>query len=105
MEESCGEKEQLSRPKQEHHKIASEKGNCFIQTHQTGVDIRTRLSEQLVEQQHRTGQGILSTIDIIIALRQRGIPFRGDWDMTNKVEDGNFAFFVNWKLKFDTDLK
>ena len=75
----------------ESHKIASDKASCFIRTHRTGVNIRTRLSEQLAEQQHRTKHGILSIIDIIISLGQRGIPFRGDWDKAKKVEDGNFA--------------
>jgi hypothetical protein len=89
----------------ESHKIASEKASNFIRTHETGVNIRTRLSEQLAEQQHRTKQGDLSIIDIIISLGQRGIPFRGDWDKVKKAEDGNFAFFVNWKSKFDTELK
>ena len=87
----------------ESHKIASEKASCFIQTHQMGIDIHTRLSEQLAEQQHRTKKGILSIIDIIISLGQRGIPFRGDWDKAKNAEDGNFAFFVNWKSKFDSE--
>ena len=36
---------------------------------------------------------------------QRGIPFRGNWDRKERVEDGNFAFFVNWKSEYHEDLK
>ena len=43
----------------ESHKIASDKASCFIQTHKMGVNIHTRLSEQLAEQQHHTKHGIL----------------------------------------------
>lgn len=69
----------------ESHKNASEKASNFIQTHETGMDICTRPSQQLAEQQHRTKQGILSIIDIVISLGQRGIPFRGDWDLKQKM--------------------
>lgn len=70
----------------ESHKIASEKASCFIQTHQTDIDIHTTLSEQLAEKQHHTKQNTLSIIGIIISLGQRGIPFRGDWDKAIKEE-------------------
>ena len=32
------------------------------------------------------------------------MPLRGDWDKCRKAEDGNFAFFVTWKSKFDKEL-
>ena len=47
----------------------------------------------------------LSIIDIILALGQRGIPSRGNWDKKKKSGDGNFAFFLNWKSTFHEDLK
>ena len=50
-------------------------------------------------------KGILSIIDIILVLGQRGIPFRGNWDKKERAEDGNFSFFVNWKLEYHEDLK
>ena len=49
-------------------------------------------------------KGILSIIDVVIALGQRGIPFRGNWSYDEQAEDGNFAFFVDWKAKYDSDL-
>ena len=48
---------------------------------------------------------MVSIIDIILAMGQRGIPFRGNWDKKERAEDGNFAFFVNWKSEFHEDLK
>ena len=61
--------------------------------------------KEFAEHQVRTTKGILSIIDVVIALGQRGIPFRGNWDKTSKSEDGNFAFFVNWKSIFHKDLQ
>ena len=81
------------------------KANSFISTRQTDTDIGSQLSTQVAAQQHRTKQGILSIIDIIISLEQRGIPLRGDWDKSKQAEDGNFAFFVDWKSKFDRSLQ
>ena len=50
-------------------------------------------------------KGILSIIDVILALGQRRIAFRGNWDKEKKSEDGKFAFLVNWKSTFHQDLK
>ena len=69
------------------------------------MDIHAQIFRQASEQQVRTHKGNLSLIDIILALGQRGIPFRGSWDKVEKSEDGNFIFFVNWKSKFHEDLK
>ena len=44
-------------------------------------------------------------MDIILTLGQRGVPFRGNWDKKENAEDGNFAYFVNRKAKFDKDLQ
>ena len=76
----------------------------FLQTRQSGTNIRAKLTKQVAEQQIRTTKGILSVIDVILALGQRGIPFRGNWDKKEKSEDGNFMYFVNWKSAFDQDL-
>ena len=43
-------------------------------------------------EQIRTKKGILSIIDVVIALGMRGIAFRGNWDEVTKAEDGNFLF-------------
>ena len=89
----------------ESHKGADEKAALFLQTRQTGTDIYARIVKQVAEQQVRTSKGILSIIDVILSLGQRGIAFRGNWDKEEKSEDGNFAFFVNWKSTFEQDLK
>ena len=47
----------------------------------------------------------MSIIDVVIALGQRGIPLRGNWDTSERNEDGNFSFFVDWKSKYDPELK
>ena len=47
----------------------------------------------------------MSIIDVILTLGQRGIPLRGNWDKKEGAEDGNFAYFVNWKSTFHEDLK
>ena len=50
-------------------------------------------------------KGVVSIIDIVIALGQRGISLRGNWDPSKRNEDGNFSFFVDWKSKYDPELK
>ena len=89
----------------ETHRIADEKAALFLQTRQPGTDIRARIAKQVSEQQIRTKRGILSIIDVVLALGQRGIPLRGNWDKKEGTEDGNFAYFVNWKSTFHEDLK
>ena len=87
------------------HKVAEEKVAIFLHTRQPGTDIASLLSEQAAQQQSRTKKGILSIIDIILVMGQRGIPLRGKWDKKERAEDGNFAFFVNWKSEYHEDLK
>jgi hypothetical protein len=82
-----------------------EKAALFFQTRQPGTDIHARIAKQVAERQVHTSKGILSIIDIILALGQRGITFRGNWNKEEKAEDGNLTFFVNWKSKFHQDLK
>ncbi len=89
----------------ESHKGADERAALFLQPRQPGTDIHARITKQVAEQQVRTCKGILSIIDIILTLGQRGIAFRGNWDKEEKSEDGNFVFFVNWKSTFHQDLK
>ena len=84
----------------ESHKVAEEKVVIF---RQPGTDIASLLSEQAAEQQSRMKNGILSIIDIILAMGQRIIPFTGNWDKKERAEDGNFAFVVNWKSEFHKD--
>ncbi|XP_068759728.1 zinc finger MYM-type protein 1-like [Montipora capricornis] len=33
------------------------------------------------------------------------MPLRGNWDPSKRDEDGNFSFFVDWKSKYDPELK
>lgn len=90
----------------ENHRLADEKAALFLQTRiKPCTNIRAMLSKLVSKQQLRTTKGILSIIDIIIALGQRGIPFRGNWDKKSNSEDVNFAFFVNWKSTFHKDLQ
>ena len=78
----------------------------FWQTQQDPrPNICSLLNTQHPQQQVCTKMGIISIIDIVISLGQRGIPLRGNWSSSDKVEDGNFSFFVGWKLQFDTKLK
>ena len=87
------------------HKSAEEKVAIFLHTRQPGTDIASLLSEQAAQQQSRMKKGILSIIDIVLTLGQRGIPFRGNWDKQERAEDGNFAYFVHWKAQYHEDLK
>ena len=89
----------------EAHKLADEKASLFLQTRQPGSDVASIMAKEVKIQQVRTKKGILSIIDVAIALGKRGIAFRGNWDKVRKTEDGNFSFFVDWKSQFDTDLK
>ena len=89
----------------EEHQLSEEKMTNFLKTRRPGNDISTRLQSQAAEQQHRTIKGVLSIIDVVIALGQRGIPVRGNWDPSKRNEDGNFSFFVDWKSKYDPELK
>ena len=67
--------------------------------------MHAQLNKQVAEQNQRIKKGVLSVIDVVIALGQRGIAFRGNWDKDKKTEDGNFNFFVEWKAKYDSDLR
>ena len=69
-----------------------------------GNDIASKITEQVAEEQIRRRKGILAIIDLIIALGQRGIAFRGNWEAKQNEEDGNFSFFLHWKAKTDDDL-
>ncbi len=49
---------------------------------------------------------LLSIIDVVIALGQRNVPFRGHgWNKESRREDGNFDYFLHWKSHFDPVLK
>ncbi|XP_070576185.1 52 kDa repressor of the inhibitor of the protein kinase-like [Ptychodera flava] len=74
------------------------------ETKNTGSDIRAKINKAEQNKQFRIKKGILSIIDVVIALGQRGIPYRGNWVKEDQAEDGNFAFFIDWKSKFDPDL-
>jgi hypothetical protein len=63
------------------------------------------MAKEVAIQRVRTKKGIMSIIDVVVALGKRGIAFRGNWDKVKKIEDGNFSFFVDWKSGFDEDLK
>ena len=64
----------------EAHKAAEEKAALFSHIHQPGMNIIAKISKHVAKQQVRTYKGISSIIDIILALGQRGIPFRGNWE-------------------------
>ena len=56
--------------------------------HQPGTDIHARIAKQVAEQLVCMSKGILLIIDVILALGQRGISFKGNWDKDAKSEDG-----------------
>ena len=90
--------------KSEGHQLAEEKAVNFLKTREPGKDVASSLQKQRAEQQLRVKKGILSVIDAVISLGQRGIAFRGNWDHSAQEEDGNFSFFVNWKSRYDQEL-
>ena len=45
------------------------------------------MAKEVGIQQARTKKGILSIIDVVVALGKRGIAFRGNWDKITKTED------------------
>ena len=88
------------------HKLAEEKTCLFIRNQrQPSSDIASIMARETKLEQIRTIKGILSIIDVVIALGMRGIAFRGNWDKVTKAEDRNFSYFVNWKSQFDGDLR
>ena len=89
----------------EGHQLSAEKACSFLKCIQCERNICTQLNKQYEIEQEETKAGILSIIDIIIALGQRNIPFRGNWDRVKEKEDGNFDFFVRWKSQYDKKLK
>ena len=87
------------------HKICDEKAALFLQTQLPGTDIMAQVNKHASEQQVQTKKGILAIIDVILALGQKGIALRGNWDKKEACEDGKFLYFVKWKATFDQDLK
>ena len=85
--------------------LSEEKMTTFLKTRCPGNDISARLQRQAAKRQHRTMKGVVSIIDVVIAFGQRDIPLRGNWDPSKRNEDGNFSFFVDWKSKYDPELK
>ena len=55
--------------------------------------VSAKITEQVAEDQMHRRKGILSIIDLIIALGQRCIAFRRNWDPNQNEENGNFSFF------------
>ena len=76
-----------------------------MQTRQPGLDVASLMNKGMGIQRVHTKKGIMSIIDVVVALGKRGIAFWGNWDRDTKTEDGNFSFFVDWKSGFDSDLK
>ena len=68
------------------------------------LSIDSQLNKQISHQREILKNGILSIIDVILALGQRGLGFRGNWSKDKK-EDGNYSFFVKRKSQFDQNLK
>ena len=87
------------------HQLSEEKMTNFLKTRCPGSDISARLHRQAAELQRWTMKGVLSIIDVVIALGQRSIPLRDNWDPSKRNEDRNFSFFVDLKSKYDPELK
>ena len=88
----------LTNMRSENHKLAEEKAFGFLKARRPGSGITAKLQKQIAEEQIRT-------TNVVISLGQRGIPLRGNWDKSEQSEDGNFAFFLNWKSRFGSELK
>lgn len=87
------------------HITASQRAKNFLRCVQNaGEDINAKLCQQEKDAQIRTKKGLLSIIDVVLVLGQRGVALRGNWQKEIQEEDGNFNFFMNWKAKYDTDL-
>lgn len=87
------------------HQLSEEKMTNFLKTRLPGNDISARLQRQAAKQGHHTMKGILPVIDVVTALRQTGIPSGDNRDPSKRNGDGNFSFFVDWKSKYDPELK
>ena len=62
------------------HSSSSERVFSFLHCiKNAGTDIHAKIDKGAAEVQIRTKKGIISIIDVVIALGQRGIPFRGNW--------------------------
>ena len=78
------------------HKLAEEKACLFLKNQQRpGLDVASMMAREGRIQQIRTKKGILSIIDVVIALGKRGIAFRGNCDKITKTED---AFFCELEI-------
>ena len=88
-----------------------EKSEEFIQVMQgLKKNVVEHLSRAYADTIERNRSIILSIMDVIIALGQRGIPLKGSWKATDKdseseFEDSKFNFFVEWKSTYDKLLK
>ena len=89
----------------EEHQLSEEKMTNFLKTRHPGNGLSARLQRQAAERQHRTMKVVVAIIDVVIALGQRSIPLRGNWNPSKRNEDGNFSFFIDWKSKYDPELK
>ena len=88
------------------HKFSVEKAENFLAVttkEQNDVVSSANVAYKLKVDRNRNAMS--SIIDTIMALGQRGIAFRGDWDRVTREENGNFNFFLNWRSTFDTNLK
>ena len=65
------------------------------------LKVAAQIETQKTAAYERIKQGVLSIIDVVLALGQRTIPLRGNWLDRERKEDGNFMFFVNWKSQID----
>ncbi|XP_062511260.1 zinc finger MYM-type protein 1-like [Corticium candelabrum] len=69
-------------------------------------DICTSRSKQYEERVRRNQSVVLAVTDVLIALGQRNIPFRGhSWDKVLRKESGNFEYFLHWQSQFNPILK
>ena len=66
--------------------IADEKVCLFLKTQQPGLDVASLMAKVVGIQQAHTKKGILSIIDVVVALGKRGIAFQGNWDEITKLK-------------------
>lgn len=88
------------------HQLATEAAEHFLKMHKEGAgSVKASITRAYQEKVERNRRTLVSILDVILALGQRGLPLRGNWDRDQQREDGNFHFFINWKSSFDPDLQ
>ena len=87
------------------HQNAMKTADEFLQIcNQKKKPIIEFMSQEYAQKIEKNRAALLSILDVIISLAQRGVPLRGNWCKEKKEEDSNFTFFLKWKFKDNTEI-